>query len=98
MLPPGKVTEVSEPANLDRVAIMMTQIVAECLTGLFRTILLPVAGALTVVAMILAPDSGAARDAILNAFTITAAWIVAEGAMLGSALALRWLDARRNAI
>ena len=55
MLPPGKVTEVSEPANLDRVAIMMTQIVTECLTGLFRTILLPVAGALTVVAMILAP-------------------------------------------
>ncbi|CAM3083312.1 hypothetical protein JHFBIEKO_4552 [Methylobacterium mesophilicum] len=34
---------------------MMTQIVTECLTGLFRTILLPVAGALTVVAMILAP-------------------------------------------
>jgi len=77
---------------------MMTQIVTECLTGLFRTILLPVAGALTVVAMILAADSDAARDAILNALTITAAGIAAEGAVLGSAVALRWLDARRTAI
>jgi hypothetical protein len=46
----------------------------------------------------LPPDSDAARDAILNALTITAAGIAAEGAVLGSAVALRWLDARRTAI
>lgn len=84
-------------ATLAGVPIVMAQSVAECLAGIFRTILVPVALVLTAVAVIIAPGSEAAYGAVQNAVLVAAAWIAAEGAQMASAMALRWLDAQRIA-